>query len=265
MLSREKLVEIEKWFLDYVNMFEQNPKIHDAVELKKLHCLRVRDNMVDIARSENLSDSDLYMAEVIGLLHDIGRFRQYREYKTFADHRSLNHGAFGVKVLLEEGILNSLLPEDKKFIFFAIGHHNGASLPEGAEGKAVFFGKMIRDADKLDILEIVLDQYRKIKTGEHIKSVMLELADSDEVSQDVLEDLHKREIIKKEHLHTVSDFKLLQIGWVFDMHFLHTFVKVKQRNLLFDIYNEIPKKSKELEVIFQDILQYLDEKIAVLK
>lgn len=265
MLSREKLTKIDNWFLAYVNKFEQNPQIYDAVSLKKQHCLAVRNNMIAIATSENLIGTDLYIAEVIGLLHDIGRFKQYSKYATFVDHRSLNHGALGVKVLLEEGILDDLSKEDKKIIFFAVGHHNGARLPETGHEKALFFGKMIRDADKLDIFEIVIDQYRKIKTGEHIKSVMLELADSDEVSKGVLDDLHKREIIKKEHLRTVSDFKLLQIGWVFDMHFFDSFVKVKQRKFLQAIYGEIPKCTKELEEIFKDVLKYLDDKITALK
>lgn len=260
MLTRETLKKHEKWFLDYVAGFEENPQIYDAVDLKKKHCLRVRDNMVAIGKSENLSEPDMYMAEVIGLFHDIGRFLQYQRHMTFVDHRSLNHGAFGVQVLQDEGILDALNERDRDIIFFAVGHHNGATLPDTDDETALFFGKMIRDADKLDILEIVIDQYRKIKTGEHIKSVMLELKDSSAVSEDVLDDLSKREIIKKEHLHTVSDFKLLQIGWVFDMHFHYTFDMLRKSKFLDDIYDEIPVKSKKLEQIYADIQLYLKQK-----
>lgn len=260
MLTRRKLEALEKWFLEYVGKFEENEQIADAVMLKKNHCLRVRDNMIAIARSESLGESAIAMAEVIGLLHDIGRFLQYSRFETFADHRSINHGAFGVEVLQKEGVLDEVAEEDKEIVFFAVGHHNGASLPDTVNDEASLFGKMIRDADKLDILEIVIDQYRKVKTGEHIKSVMLELDDNDSVSEEVLMDLRKREIIKKEHLRTVSDFKLLQIGWVFDMHFKHTFVMLRQKGFLDDIFAEIPNKTSDIEKIFEDIKIYLNQK-----
>ena len=49
-----------------------------------------------------LSKEDQDLAELIGLLHDIGRFEQVRLYHTFSDKISIDHGQKGVEVLFAD-------------------------------------------------------------------------------------------------------------------------------------------------------------------
>jgi HD superfamily phosphodiesterase len=53
-------------------------------------------NIRDIGKSIALSQQDLIVDEAAALLHDIGRFEQYRRYQAFVDSKSENHAALGV-------------------------------------------------------------------------------------------------------------------------------------------------------------------------
>ena len=39
------------------------------------------------------------IAEAVALLHDVGRFEQYKRYGTFNDRKSVNHAALGVEIM----------------------------------------------------------------------------------------------------------------------------------------------------------------------
>ena len=78
---------------NYIEEFaSRDPNIQKAVDLKQAHTEHVCDAILDIGRHEGLSNDDLALAEIAALLHDIGRFEQYRKYKTFSDVRWENHG-----------------------------------------------------------------------------------------------------------------------------------------------------------------------------
>ena len=75
-------------FKNYVKNYNpQDPKI----ALKISHIERVSQKAKELAISLNLSQEDINLAELIGLLHDIGRFEQIRIYNTFMDKDSVNH------------------------------------------------------------------------------------------------------------------------------------------------------------------------------
>ena len=56
-------------------------KYGEMIELKINHTDRVRQSCVWLAKKLNLSKEEVEIAEVCGLLHDIGRFEQYKRYK----------------------------------------------------------------------------------------------------------------------------------------------------------------------------------------
>lgn len=87
-------------FKEYVKKY--NPE-DEKIKLKIAHIERVSQIARKIAIQQNLSEEDIELAELIGLLHDIGRFEQVRLYHTFVDKDSINHGECGVKALFEVG------------------------------------------------------------------------------------------------------------------------------------------------------------------
>ena len=118
-----------------------------------------------LAIKKNFSEEDQKLAELIGLLHDIGRFEQVRIYNTFVDKISVNHGEMGVKVLFEDGLIEKFVEtrEYDNIIKTAILNHNKGIIDSDVSGKELEFCKIIRDADKTDICYILLtDSFENI-------------------------------------------------------------------------------------------------------
>ena len=95
-------IDIEKAkqaFKEYVKNYDQEDK---QVKLKIEHIERVSQLARNMAEKLKLSEEDIALAELIGLLHDIGRFEQIRIYHTFIDKKSINHGELGQKYYLKK-------------------------------------------------------------------------------------------------------------------------------------------------------------------
>ena len=137
-------------FDKYVSTYDMNDP---DINYKYYHSYRVMNNMELIATKLNLSKEDIHLAKVIGLLHDIGRFEQDKLYDSFKDH-SFDHGDYGVKVLKENKFLDNfnITKEDYEVVYKAIKNHNKFAIEENLNERELIFTKMIRDADKIDIL-----------------------------------------------------------------------------------------------------------------
>ena len=93
------IVDLEKAkqeFIKYTENFDLTEKKH--IELKQKHSLRVMENSKEIATRMGLDQEKDRIAELIGL-HDIARFEQYKQFKTFSDAESFDHGDYGAKML----------------------------------------------------------------------------------------------------------------------------------------------------------------------
>src|SRR5699024_7295364 len=71
----------------------------DKVRLKIIHTYGVVHCSRKICERMGLSQEDTDLAQLIGLLHDIGRFEQLKRFDSF-EPDTMDHAAFGVKVLL---------------------------------------------------------------------------------------------------------------------------------------------------------------------
>ena len=100
MIDREKAL---KTFNIYVSKY--NPE-DEKIKLKIEHIQRVAKHANDIAENLKLSKEDIDLAWLIGLLHDIGRFEQLKEFNSF-DDSNIDHADLGVKILFEEGYIKS--------------------------------------------------------------------------------------------------------------------------------------------------------------
>lgn len=145
-------------FADYVAAYDDtNPKI----KLKIVHTYKVAEICERIAVSERLSDEDTDLAWLLGMLHDIGRFEQLKQYDTFVDSLSINHAQFGVKLLCEKDseLLRRFVDDSEcdDIIIKAINVHSDYRLPEDYTDRELMFSNMLRDADKIDILRANLD------------------------------------------------------------------------------------------------------------
>jgi len=259
-MNEEIVEEFENWFAGYVQKFKSgNPDWQPNIILKEEHTKRVCKEILGIGRKIGLGDEDLCLAKVIALFHDIGRFEQFARYQTFVDRNSVNHAVLGVKILKETGALNGLNRSIRDLILRAILYHNRLALPKKETGKCLFFAKLLRDADKLDIWRVVTDYYRR-KDGKRNTVIELGLPDTPGISSDVCRDLMDGRIVKVTHLKNLNDFKLLQIGWIYDINFVQTFRCVQERGYMEMIRDVLPESEKIAE-IFNVLQTHMNEQV----
>ncbi|MBN1894620.1 HD domain-containing protein [bacterium] len=255
-VAKKDLDEIKNWFTRYVRLFKNGDQADLLnIVLKEEHTFRVCNEISNIGKKLGLKDQELRLAEMIALLHDVGRFEQYAEYKTFSDRQSVNHARLGMQIIKKHNILKALDDSAEKLVLESIGKHNLPSLPKDEKGPCLFFAKLLRDADKLDIWRVVTDYYSR-KDGGRNKAVELDLPDTTGISETVYQDLIHGRIVHADHLRNLNDFKLLQIGWIFDIYFAPTLQSIQSRHYLERIRDVLPK-TDEIRNIFDGIRRYL--------
>ena len=89
-------------FAEYVRNYDPSD---EKIKLKIDHTYRVAGMCQRIAESLGLSESDVDIAWLLGMLHDIGRFEQIRRFGTFNDAQSVDHAEFGADLLFKEGLI----------------------------------------------------------------------------------------------------------------------------------------------------------------
>ena len=74
----ELLREMHAWMRDYMKSFyTEDAEIQQAIRMKEVHTGYVTAIAKDLAKHLGLTGHDADLAEIMGLFHDVGRFRQY--------------------------------------------------------------------------------------------------------------------------------------------------------------------------------------------
>ncbi|ACN13593.1 HD domain protein [Desulforapulum autotrophicum HRM2] len=255
-MKTQALDTLKQQFSDYAATFI-DPGVDDGPHvLKRNHTLRVCREIVDIGEALGLSGPDLILAQAIALLHDIGRFEQFKRYNTFLDAVSANHAALGVEVIEALRLLDPLTPEERELIIDAVRFHNAADLPGDRDKRTLFFMGLIRDADKLDIWQVVIDHY--LNHGKKTdKFIELGLEDRGGYSPEAFQALFQRRFVRSAAVKQLNDFKLMQISWVFDLNFTPTIDRVKDRHYIEKIASTMPQ-CPDLSTALDHVFNHMD-------
>jgi hypothetical protein len=250
-MQNEDLYFFKKWFLDYVDQFSSSEVfIQENIKLKIEHTARVCENILLLAKAEKVGEEGSRLAEAIALFHDLGRFEQFIKYRTFKDSESENHALLGVKILKNTGILSRLPLKEKNIIMKAVEYHNLMEIPGCAENSRefLFYSKLIRDADKLDILKLVSEDYKK---EEKLRNPVLEfnVPDTPGFSKNVVTDILNNRMAKLADARNQNDVKLLRLSWIFDINFPATLALLKQRDYLDTILSSMKEETEEMQKI----------------
>jgi putative nucleotidyltransferase with HDIG domain len=260
LLTESALNDLKEWFSRYVQSFySSDPIIQQALELKEKHSLRVCNEILNIGKELDLSHNNLRLAEAMALFHDIGRFEQFTRYQTFVDKKSENHAELGVKVLQQEKALAALDDDTQELILKAISYHNRLSIPEDETHICTYFSKLLRDADKLDIFNLFVIYYNT-DHSERNAAVGLDLPDTPEVSEEIMNNLIEGKMISMHQLRTLNDFKLLQMAWVYDVNCQPAFQIIYERDYLKKIRDTLPA-TERIDQIYSKLMSYLKEKL----
>jgi hypothetical protein len=239
----------KSWFSEFCKSFHlDDEKEQRNITLKEDHTLHVCRNILAVARGESLDTNEMMLAETIALFHDIGRFPQYAQYRTFKDSISVNHGLLGANTLLEKKVLDRIPRREHDIIVDAVKFHNAFTVADIVDDDKLRFLKLIRDADKLDIWRVFIEFYES-PDEEKPEAVGLGLPDIPSYSKEILPLVHSRQIISLAKLKTLNDFKLLQLSWIFDLNFMTSFMLLTERDYISRIAATLPETHEILDTV----------------
>ncbi len=260
MMNNQQVVKFKTWFCEYVSRFYGDNQAQNQIyKLKEDHTLRVCENILLLGKSILLSQDELNLVQIAALFHDIGRFTQYQTYGTFDDRKSANHAKLGLKQLSFHKILNGLSLDEKRSILIPIAWHNAYKLPYIKEDKLLLFIKLLRDADKLDIWNVVIDHYTK-KDKQKMITVLLDLPDNGPgYSEKIIKALYDGQLAQSSDLTCLTDLKLLQISWVYDLNFTESFRLLHQLGFIEKLMQTLPE-TNQIKGAIETALRHIEKK-----
>ncbi|MDA8241235.1 MAG: HD domain-containing protein [Nitrospiraceae bacterium] len=253
-MTERDIENFRTFFADYVRSFYSHvPEDQKNITLKEEHSLLVCRIIRLLAGEQGLAPDKILIAETIGLFHDIGRFPQYARYRTFRDSLSVNHGNLGVEILTEKNVLGPLPGQEQRIVLNAVRFHNAFSVPHLPDAEDVFFLRLVRDADKLDIWRIFLGFFES-KNNDIASAVGLGLPETPGYSQEAVACLRDRKSVALSLLKNMNDFKLTQLSWVYDLNFSSSFALLAENDFIRRLVALLPdtEEIREVEALLSD-------------
>ena len=250
------LEKAKKEFEIFANQYDLE---NERIKRKFGHSFRVMNNSGMIAEYLNLSEEKKGIAQLIGLLHDIGRFEQEKIYKTFKDSISIDHGDLGVEILKKDDYIRKYITQNKydNIILKAIKNHNKLFIENGLSEQEMLFAKIIRDADKLDIFYEGVEMFWL--NEEEINKI-----NNSKISRNILEAFEKHISIDKKYMVTETDEIIGFISFIYDINFKYDFEIIKKENYInkiLDKFEFIDKKTKEqMQIVRKIANEYIERK-----
>jgi len=236
-----------KLFNEYVKQFDFN---NTKIRYKFHHSYRVMEITKKIASSLKLNEEDTYIATLAALLHDIGRFSQITNYDTFYDHKSTDHGDEGERVLKENDFIKKFTTNEKiiDIILKSTKYHNKYEIDSNLDEKTTLICKIVRDADKLDIMR---EQFNKVKEDKIV------------IRDSMIDSICNKKICGIYDDETDADGITRALSWVFDLNFKYSYLFLDENKIIEKKLNllEMYGETEETKLIRKIILNKLKEEI----
>lgn len=253
------MIDIEnakKELVNHVNKLEiDNPR----VQTKLGHILRVAENSKNIAEKLKLTQEQIQLAELIGLLHDIGRFEQYKVFDKNDYIKKFDHGEAGVEVLKKDNYIRKYIEESTydDIIYTAIYEHNKYKITEGLSKEKELFSKIIKDADKIDLLyESVYIYWQEPERIQEIEKGKL--------AEKMLENFYEHKLADNRNRVSEADQILRYASFIYDINFQCSFEIIKENNYISQMINrfnyQIPETKEEMMKVKNIANDYINEK-----
>ena len=259
-MEQSRLDAIRTWFDGYVQTFyDIDPEGLRNILLKVEHTHKVCQVMDLLAEGEKLSPEDARIAGSIALLHDVGRFPQYRRWRTFRDSDSDNHARMAVDVIREQGVLNGLNTRESLLIEEAVRFHNLFDLPEQVVSPTRLYMELIRDADKLDIWRVFLDECA-MPEERRASAVYLGLPDLPGFSPACLTDLAAKRVVRLDECRVVNDIKLMLISWALELCFASSYRLLLERGYIPRLAATLHGPRDDVDLLLLEIMSEVERR-----
>ena len=248
MIDLNKAREIYK---EYLSNYDLN---NDKIKSKVEHSYRVAKISRKITKDMNLNEEKQQLAELIGLLHDIGRFKQYETFKNYNVISQFDHGDYGAELLSHE--IRKYIETSKydNIIIKAVKNHNKYKIEENLTDEELFFSKLIRDADKIDILYECISIFWKGKEESINQSIL---------SNEMYEQFKKQKLIKieKDRNYNTIDDMLITLAYTFDINFKESYKYIKEQDYINRIMQRFNFKNIETKEKVKELINLLNKYI----
>ncbi len=233
--------------MDYMYRFTSDNQIIELnFTLKREHINRVIGYAELISRNIELNDMQVRTVQLAALLHDIGRFEQFRRHESFNDSKTLDHAQLALEIIKQEQWLNTLPNAIHTAVTNAVLFHNKIEVPKFENELDSLVARVIRDADKIDILNMAVKEFAHYSTNN--SHFFLGLENSLLISSKVVKQILNGKLPLRSTLKTVTDFKLMLMAFVFDLNFKVSYSIVNENQLLKRIFDTLPKTDHVFDV-----------------
>lgn len=247
------MIDLEKAkneFIKYTNNYDLT---NSHITRKIYHSLRVMEVSKKIAEDLKLTQEQIDLATLIGLLHDIARFEQRKRYGTYYDKKSVDHGDLAVELLEENDFIRTFIETDKydEIIKCAIKNHNKYEI-EPLEGEKLLQAQIIKDADKIDIFYQLAYQFAKDKNA----------IENSKISEDYMRQLKEGKCIFRNADESAIDELVLIASFIYDIYFDSSLRLVKEEKYIEKMFNQFnfdETTKKQIDEILNITNNYLQK------
>lgn len=251
MIDFEQAQNAFKEYLKQYNL--ENGKI----ELKIRHTYGVVTASEYISKKLLLDSENIELAKLIGLLHDIGRFEQIKNFDCFIDNKTIDHAILGNEILFKNKLIRNFIKDEQydKIISKAILNHNKLSIEHNLDDRELLHAKIIRDADKIDNFRVkATDDFENI-----IDNANREILENDVISDKIFNNFMNSKVIVREDRKTYMDFWVSYIAFIFDFNFISGLEYIKEKDYINKIVNRLDYKNIETKQKMEKIRKHANQ------
>lgn len=253
------LLKAQQAFQNYISNYDHEIGL---IKLKIVHTYKVMDIMKLLCQWLSLNEEDTSIALLIALLHDLGRFEQYRCYQSFEDYKTIDHALFSSQLLFENNLIRSFIDDDRydKIIKVAIEQHNKYKIDEGLDERTLLFVHLIRDADKLDNFRV-----KETETIETLFNISLAELERENISEKIYHQFINNELIYGPDRKTHLDMWISYIAFIFDLYFKESLIYIEENHWIDRSFDRVRPKNKEVQMKYKELKRsikgYVEERL----
>jgi len=245
-------------FKSFITPFNSEPYNKDQRVGKTIELMeKVVDNILILADSLQLNENERVVAETLARFHNIGRL--WILLPENSESKITDHAEASIEYLKVNEPFNQLEISIQNIIIQVIRNHNKPDLPQKENETLLFYVKLLRDADKLDVWRAT-SEYIARKAGKPNIVNELQLSDKGVVTTSFCKIIIEGGIPNKSDLVTFNDFIIFQMSWVFDLHFKKSFQILNQKQYIRYLYDSLPKNDSVIE-IYRMLRIYIENRI----
>lgn len=217
---------------------------NEKIKLKIIHTDGVIECAREITRRMRLPEEDCHLAELIALLHDIGRFEQLKKFDSF-ERNTMDHASFGAELLFgERRMIREFIGDDSydSVIREAIARHSDFAIDRTMEPSMLLHASIIRDADKLDNCRVKVEESIEVMLGE-----VAEMIGSESISETVWQACLNHTSVLLETRKTKMDYWVSYLAYFFDINFAETAQIILEKDYVSKIIDRIPYSNPDTE------------------